>query len=126
VLVAVLVVLMTASLLFGAMLRTGRQEQQMLRNWQLRVQAIELAQAAVDRAAARLAADADFKSEIWQLDAAEMGGRDAADVTIETSERADRPLSRQIRVEVNYPAGGERRIRYRHEAMIDLPGKDTP
>src|SRR5688500_11477960 len=72
VLVAVLVVMMVASLLLGAMLRTNRDEHRLLRIYQQRLQAQELAQAGLERAAARLAGDDAYAGEIWQIPAAEL------------------------------------------------------
>ncbi len=43
------------------MLRTSRQEHQLLRDHQRRLQAIELGQAGVERAAAQLAADDAYR-----------------------------------------------------------------
>jgi type II secretory pathway component PulK len=128
VLVAVMVVMMVAALLFGAMLRTGREEQQWLRRHQQRLQAEELAQAALERAAARLAGDAPYQSEVWQISAAELGGRETAAVTmgretaavtIQIQPIADHPRRRRALIQVDYPQAPERRIRFRHEAMID-------
>src|SRR5688572_7417048 len=115
VLVAVLVTLMVASMLFAAMLRTGRQEHQLLRDHQLRLQAIELGQAGVERAAAQLAADDAYSAEVWQISAMELGGREDAAVKIEAATLSDRPQRRRIRVEVSYPPSGERRVQHRRE-----------
>lgn len=124
VLVAVLVTMMVASLLFAAMLRTGREEHQMLRGQQLRLQAIELGQAGVERAAAQLAADAAYQSEVWRVSAAELGSRQDASVKIDVERVVDRPRRRRIQVEVNYPPAGEQRVQHRRQALVDLTGKD--
>jgi hypothetical protein len=125
VLVAVLVVMMVASLLFGAMLRTSREEHQLLRRQQQRLQAEELAQAGIERAASRLARDPEYRSEVWQIAPAELGGREGAAVTIEIETVANRPQRRRALVQVDYPQALERRIRLRHAALIDLPER-TP
>jgi Tfp pilus assembly protein PilX len=121
VLVAVLVVMMVCSLLFGAMLRTNRDEHRLLRIYQQRLQAQELAQAGLERAAARFARDAAYDGEVWQLSAAELAGSEAAAVTIEIEPVTDRPRRRRATVLVDYPQALQRRIRHRHEALIDLP-----
>src|SRR5687768_2951716 len=90
VLVAVLVVMMVASLLFGAMLRTNRDEHRLLRIYQQRLQAQELAQAGLERAAARLAGDDAYAGEIWQIPAAELTGADPAAVAIEVQNVEER------------------------------------
>jgi hypothetical protein len=125
ILVSVLVTLMVASLLFGAMLRTGRQEHVMLRDQQLRLQALELRQSGIERAAAQLFADEAYAGEAWQIPAAELNGRNDAAVKIAVVADADRPRRRQISVEVSYPASGERRVQQRSEVVIDLPPKQN-
>jgi hypothetical protein len=120
----VLVVMMVCSLLFGAMLRTGREEHRFLRAQQSRVQAMELAQAGLERAAARLAADSAYQSEVWQILPAELNGRQGAVVNIEIEAIDGRPQSRRIRVEVNYPPTGQQRVQHRRAALIDLSGKE--
>src|SRR5687768_4107906 len=124
VLVAVLVTLMVASMLFAAMLRTSRQEHQLLRDHQRRLQAIELGQAGVERAAAQLAADEAYSAEVWRISAAELGSREDADVKIAAEALADRPQRRRIRVEVSHPPSGERRAQHRREVLIDLRPRD--
>jgi Tfp pilus assembly protein PilX len=120
VLVAVLVVMMVASLLFGAMLRTNRDEHRLLRTYQQRLQAEELAQAGLERAVARLAGDDAYAGEIWQIPAAELTGTDAAAVAIEVENVAQRSRRRRAIVVVDYPQDSPRRVRHRQEALIDL------
>jgi Tfp pilus assembly protein PilX len=126
VLVAVLVMLMVASVLLAAMLRTGREEQQLLRAQHLRLQAMELAQAGFERAVARLQADASFTQETWRVVAADLGGRDDALIKLDVTTTADRPDHRRVRVEVNYPPTGPRRVQQHREVWIDLAGEETP
>jgi Tfp pilus assembly protein PilV len=121
VLVAVLVVMTVASLLFAAMLRTNRQEMLLLRSHQQQLQAVELGQAGLERAAAHLSHDATYDAEVWQISAAELGGHDAAAVSIEVHKVADRPRRRRVEIVVDYPAAEQRRTRHRQEAVIDLP-----
>jgi hypothetical protein len=89
------------------------------------LQAQELAQAGLERAAARLAGDAAYAGEVWQISAAELGRSETAAVTIEVEPVADRPARRHATVLVDYPQAQERRIRHRHEGLIDLPER-TP
>lgn len=120
VLVAVLVTLMVASVLLAALLRTGRQEAEMLRNQQQRLQATELAEAALERAAAQLRSDAHYKQENWRVSAKDLGGFFDAVIRIDIETPDAEPLRRRVRVEVNYPPSGEQRVRHRREAWIDL------
>jgi len=121
----VLVVMMVASLLFGAMLRTNRDEHRLLRTYQQRLQVQELAHSGLERAAARLAGDDAYAGEIWQIPAAELTGVDAAAVAIEVQNVEERSRRRRAIVVVDYPQDSSRRIRHRQEALIDLPER-TP
>lgn len=120
VLVAVLVTLMVASVLLAAMLRTGRQEYELLRGRQQRMQAIELGEAALERASAKLTTDANYQQENWRVPAADLGGAIDALITISVQTPGDNPRRRHVHVEVNYPPAGEQRARHRREAWIDL------
>ena len=121
VLVGVLVVLMVTSVLFGALLRRGRQEQLLLRRQQYSAQAEELVQSGLERAAAKVRRNPEYKSEQWRLTAAELGGREDALVQIDVQTIEDRPQRRRVSVVVDYPQAAERRIRQRGEAILDLP-----
>jgi hypothetical protein len=103
------------------MLRTSRDTHQLLRRQQQRLQGEELAQAGLERAVARLARDAGYNAEVWQISAAELGGREDAAVKIEVQSEPARPQARRVLVQVDYPEALERRIRHRHEALIELP-----
>lgn len=83
-----------------------------------RLQADWLAESGLERAAARLAADAGYSGEVWNVAAADLGGRDAARVEIHVAAVADRAAARRITVVADYPADPHRRSRVNRE--IDL------
>jgi hypothetical protein len=91
-------------MLVGA-LRTGRQ----MRLERERRQCELLLQAGLDRAALRVAADAPYPGEVWNVPAAEIGGPSDGQVTIQISQNADAPP--HIRVLAEYPLGSEHSIR---------------
>ena len=72
----------------------------------------------VDRAVARLGASADYAGESWEVPAAELGGRGSATVAIRVEPVADRPTRRRVRVQADYPAGSERRVRQSRESIV--------
>jgi hypothetical protein len=91
-------------------------------------QAQWLAEAAVERAAARLAANAKYAGETWSVPAAEIGGKQGARATIRVEPLAGRPDSRLLRVEADYPDDPVHRARWTKQITIDLKAstiKDT-
>ncbi len=119
ILVAVIVCLMVAAALLVCIVRQlgmGRQTQQTSHR---SVQAWWLAEAGVERAAARLAANAAYAGETWRISAAELDGNDAAEVRIKAEPMAGRAGQWRIRVEADYPTAAEFRCRRMKEIVID-------
>jgi len=83
-------------------------------------QAQWIAEAAVERAAARLTADAKYAGETWAIPAAEMGGKQGAQARIHVEHLAGRPDSRLVRVEADYPDDPVHRSRWTKQIAIDL------
>ena len=79
-----------------------------------------IAEAAVERAAARLTADAKYSGENWAIAAAEMGGKRGARASIHVEGLAGRPDSRLVRVEADYPDDPVHRARSIKQIEIDL------
>ncbi|MCC6125244.1 MAG: hypothetical protein IT426_09800 [Pirellulales bacterium] len=67
------------------------------------VQARWLAESGVERAAAKLAADAAYAGETWTVSAAELGGQEGGAVRIEVKLVAGEEKRRTIRVEADFP-----------------------
>ena len=117
VLVAALVCLLVVTALLGNLLlgtlRTGRQlhAERDLRQCEL------LLQAGVDRAALRLAREADYRGETWTLPAAAIAGTGDGLVTVEVNRAADNQLP-QLSIVAEYPVGGERSIRRSRTILI--------
>jgi hypothetical protein len=88
---------------------------------QWRVQACWLADSALDRAAARLRVDAQYRGETWKIPAESLGGPSAGAVRIEVEAVADQPNARLARVVADYPDDPQRRARKTKEAILRLP-----
>ncbi len=123
VVVAVLFVLV---LLGGGLLRVAWLRHNDLRASERRLQAEWLAESALDRAAARLAADRDYAGETWAVPADRLGGRDAASVRIEITPSPGHPDRRVVRARADYPAAESRRARQSRETTIVVPPATTP
>lgn len=88
------------------------------RSWQ--VQATWLAESALERAAWRLAADADYTGETWTLPAQQIGGSEAAVVEIRVETITEQPNRRLVRIQANYPEHPQHRARQSKQAVVQV------
>jgi hypothetical protein len=77
-------------------------------------------EAGADRAAHRLAAEAEYRGEIWELPADSITGRDSGQVTIEIS-RGPWDARRHVRVLAEYPTGSQLSVRRSRTYLIQSP-----
>lgn len=110
-----------ASLLVVMVLKAAVARHARLRDEAARLQAGWLAESGMDRAASRLAADAQYRGETWNLTAESLGARDPAKVQIEVARAPGRPERRAVRVVADYPDDPWRRVRITVEREIDAP-----
>jgi hypothetical protein len=96
-----------------------RERQSLTTQWR-QTQATALAESAMGRAAARLA-EPGYHGETWRLSAEELGGADAAVVTIRIEEVAGEPQKRLIHVEADFPDDPHARARYTRDTTIIRP-----
>ncbi len=98
-----------------------------------RHQARWLAEAGIERAAARLAAEADYRGETWQVSAEELppsgqGASQPASVEIDVQSATaaadqrsdDRANERMVRVRAAYPRDLPRRVVYEKQITVSL------
>jgi hypothetical protein len=104
-----------ATALFLTVVRHAALQRQALRSQWQQAQAGWLAQSAIERAVARLAAQPDYRGETWHVSAGELGGPDAGVVVIRVQSAAEQPGRRTISVEADYPDQPHRRARCRQE-----------
>ncbi len=119
ILVVVIVCLMVAAAILVCVVRQVGMSRQAQQRSHGSVQAGWLAEAGVERAAARLAANAAYAGETWRIPAAELGGNDDAEVRIKVERMAGRSGQWMIRVEADYPTAAEFRCRRGKEVLID-------
>jgi len=101
--------------------RSTMTERRDFRNRENRLQADWLAEAAVERAAARLAADAGYHGETWSLPASAIGGSADGQVVIQIDELKESPGRFAANVQADYPAEGEYRARTSKRIVIERP-----
>ena len=119
VLVVAIVCVAVASILMVAIaqsLAAGRKTTQ-AGSWQL--QAAWLAQSGLERAAWRLAADADYQGETWAIPPDQLPGHTGAVVLIEVTPIADQPDRRLVRVRADYPDHSRHRARQTTWVIVD-------
>jgi hypothetical protein len=107
VIVIVVVILVVIGLICGALLRSGTARRGQARREAERLQADWLAESGLERAAARLADDADYRGETWEIPPEALGGARGAVVRIDVEPVADRPSQRRVEVRADYPRDAE-------------------
>jgi hypothetical protein len=85
------------------------------------VQSQWLAESGVERAAAKLAADAAYSGETWTIPATDLGGQEAGVVRIEVKPVAEQEKRRTIKIEANFPDDPVHCARQEKEIVLDLP-----
>lgn len=119
VLVVALVGLLIVTALLGTMLLSALQARRQMRKERDHLQCELLLQAGLDRAAFRLAEDADYAGETWKLPAEGIIGQAEGQVAIEVARADDMPP--QIRVVAEYPLAGEHSVRRSHTLSTQPP-----
>ncbi len=119
-LLAVMCCLIAVSFLVVNWLKTTSFERERLRGAERRLQADWLAEAAIERAAAKLAKNDDYSGETWNIAAADLGGTDAAAVEIKVSSNSKRASERTISVSADFPAEPLHCVRSTKEIVVDI------
>jgi type II secretory pathway component PulK len=121
-LVVVLIGMAVAMAIFFSALKMIAVQRQSVELQTRQIQAGWLAESAVERACARLSAEANYRGETWNIPATDLGGRDGATVAIRVDDLADKPDRRTIRVEADYPTEPDQRTRQSREVTVPLKG----
>ena len=116
-----LVCLFVVAAIGAALLRATVDEHRQETRRQHQTQAMWLAESAVQRAAAQLAASPDYQGETWRIDAAALGDRWAASAAIRVEKIEGDPAARRIVVEARYPEDQQYRVLQRRQITIRLP-----
>lgn len=87
-------------------------------SWQ--VQAAWLAESALDRAAARLAADRGYSGETWNLSADDLGTGRTALVEIDVHKVENDAGRRAVRVRADYSDDPQQRVRLTKQIIVEI------
>ena len=97
--------LLMATVLLASAIQLASTGRRQVRQEQLRMQANWLAEAGLERAAARLDAEAGYRGETWEIAADDLDGQHAGKVLIRIGPAEDAEEMRIVIVEASYPAG---------------------
>ncbi len=117
-LVIVLIGMAVATMIFLSVLKLIAVQRQSVELQTRQIQAGWLAESAIERAVARLSADANYRGETWNISAQDLGGRDGATIAIRVEDVPGKPDRRSVRVEADYPTDPNQRARQSREAII--------
>ena len=120
VLIGVMVCLLLVSMLLGSLLRLAVTQRRQVRTEQDLLQAQWLAESAMERAASRLAADAGYSGESWNIAADEFGGRHSGLVKISVRKQDDPPNERLVTIEATYPSGAVRFAKRTKQVTVEV------
>ncbi len=85
------------------------------------LQARWLAEAALERAAARLGEDPGYGGETWHLAADSPAAFEGAIVEIRVQPPSGNDASRQVQVQADYPPDPVHRVRFTKETRLEIP-----
>ncbi|NQU24752.1 MAG: hypothetical protein HQ567_26005 [Candidatus Nealsonbacteria bacterium] len=124
VLIAVIVCVVVGSAVFLSILKMTAAGRNVLQSESQRIQAEWLAESALQRAAARLAADPDYAGETWNVSAVGLSMPQSAKVRIDVEPVAGRADRRLVRVRADYPDHPHYRVRYEKQTVVHAPSPD--
>jgi type II secretory pathway component PulK len=110
ILVVILVCFVVVAIIFTLMVKSAASEHRRMETQQWAEQAKWLAEAALERAASRLAADAKYAGETWTIPAEELDGESGV-ARIRVEAAGDSPGRKTIGVEADYPDDPQHRSR---------------
>ena len=123
-LIVAMVCLMLSTALLGTLLKMAVLGRQQAGIAAAGLQADWLAESALDRAAAKLAADAAYKGETWEVPAKELDGRHAGRVVI--SVRPAMSNRRAVEVVARFPVEGSESVQRTRRVSVAAAENDSP
>jgi Tfp pilus assembly protein PilV len=126
VLVVVIVCLVVAMAVFMSVVKLATAQRQTIKTQQWQAQAAWLAEAGLERAAARLATDPSYTGETWTIAGDQLGGPDGAAVAIRLEAVPGEPNRRLVRVQADYPDDPRDRARQEKQIVMQIPKGKEP
>jgi type II secretory pathway component PulK len=119
ILIVILLCLAVAAAVSIAVVRQAALQRQAAQLNRRSLQACWLAEAGLERAAARLATDGKYAGETWTVAPAELAADERAVVKIRVETPAGRPERRSLRVEADYADGSGNHARQEKQITVD-------
>ena len=117
--VAMLIGLIIVGIVAGGLFRAASHRRELARIEENRLQAASLADSGLDRALARLDAHPDYRGEVWELAATDLGGRGGGRIRIEVGPVPGRAeLRRVVVIADSFAAGPDPS---RQSRTLDVP-----
>jgi len=120
VLLVAIVAIAIASMIFLSLLKRCVAEKRRVETASWQVQAAWLVESGIERAAAQLAADPEYRGETWHLPTDALGGPHEAVVTIRVEEIPQQKQRRLVHVRADYPDHPQHRARQSKQVAIDV------
>ncbi|MGW8256390.1 MAG: hypothetical protein ACWGMZ_02780 [Thermoguttaceae bacterium] len=124
VLILVLTCLAVATAILIAGVKLAVASHRFTRSFGWGVQAQWLIESGLHRAAAQLSSNANYTGETWNIPADVFGGQNAGTVKIEVKSIANQVHRRLLRVQADFPADPQDRVRYVKELPVNIRGDD--
>ena len=124
-LLTAIVCLAVIAIIGGVLVKVMVAQRQQTRIEERKLQAQWLAEAGLERAAAKLADSKDYAGETWQIAATEFVGRGTATVRITVETVAAEPNKRWVKVQADFPADSSARARQSKEAVVQVIQRKT-
>jgi len=124
--VVVLIGMAVATMIFLSVLKLIALQRQSVELQTRQIQAGWLAESGVQRASARLAAEANYRGETWTIPAQDIGGRDSASIAIRVDGIPAKLDRRAVHVEADYPNDPDQRARQVRDIVVPAPPKKGP
>jgi type II secretory pathway component PulK len=125
VLIIILVCFVVAATMFAMLGRQSLAERRETDTLIWAAQSQWIAEAALERAAARLRVDANYLGETWTISAAEFGEKQGAKATIRVEKVGGSPNLRTVRAEADYPDDPVHRSRWTKEISLEIKPPDA-
>jgi type II secretory pathway component PulK len=116
--IVVLLAMAMATIIFLATLKMIAVQRKTIALGARQIQAGWLADSGVERAAARLAADANYRGETWNISPEDLDGRDGGTVAIRVEDIPGKPGRRAVHVEADFPPDPQQRAREVRDVII--------
>ena len=119
--VVMLIGLIVLGIVAAGLLKVAAARWELARTAENQLQAAALADSGLDRALTRLRARPDYPGEVWEVAAADLGGRASAQITITVATDPDRPDGRRVAVVADYLTRVPGPARQSRTLVVPLP-----